>query len=743
MSQIARQMSPINYQLSNVKSDISPQRERLIVILILAAFLILSISFSFGPIFEGPDELEHYRFVRELAETRTLPDPRQHHEEYHQPPLYYALAALIKAPISDADFEQVEVNPYHLYHNHGEQYITGRDNKNHLIHSRAESFPFVQSGTALAVHLVRLLSVTLGVGTLMVCYAIFRLLWPDHPGSRLLALGIVAFWPLVIYMSSVVNNDALTIFLSSLSLLLALRYVCDGPSLLRAMFLGLVLSLALLTKISALLLVIPIGLAVLVNLRSAWRYALLVLLLVLAIAGWWYVRNVLLYGQLSAMDISWPELIIQPGQLSFGDGIIRLGFLYERLWARLGANTIAVAPAIYRFFIVLTIGGLSGAVVGLVRWWRQRGEMLWTQPVSRQIAVLGVFAIVLLLATIYHTFTNWAGNQGRFLLPGVAIWAALLAVGLDAWTPRSMRLPVALGFTGLMAAVAAVCLFGYFLPTYRPLPAPAEIAHPLTFRYDDAAELIGIDPELTRARPGETVRITLVWRAIRPTETRLQTYLHSTDPPGRLVRRDSLPATGNLLSTEWLPGQSWAEEYVIPIPADVEEQVAYPLIAGLYDPQAEQALPAIDAGGAQVMPIVGRIAISGPSQTFTPAYRFGESIGLTEPTIVRKSDSIQVCLKWLSMAPASLDYHVFVHLLDAGGGQIAQADFQPRNGLYSTGVWTVGEAIDDCVTLDAPRLPPLGWQVAVGLYDLATFQRLPVVDANGQSLPNGAVLVSP
>ncbi len=724
-----------------VSSTISPQHERLVVILILTIFVILSIGFSLGPILEGPDELEHYRFVRELAETRTLPDPRRHQEEFYQPPLYYALAALIKAPIDDADFEQVEVNPYHLYHNHGEQFIFGSDNKSRLIHPRTEAFPFTQSRVALAVHLVRLFSVICGAGSILTCYAIFRLLWPDHPARRLLALAIVAFWPLVIYMSSAVSNDALTMLLTSLSLLLVLRQLRDGPSWRQATLLGIVLGAALLTKASMLLLAIPVGLAVLFDLRRAWRYALVALALAVAIGGWWYVRNWLLYGDPTAMQpmyLSWPGLKIEPGQLSFLDGLGRLAFVYQRLWARLGANTIVVAPVIYRFFDVLTIAGLAGAIIRLVRWWPHRGA----QPVTRQMVVLAAFGITLLVATIYYTFTNWAGNQGRFLLPGVAIWSAVLATGLDAWTPRSMRLPVALGFTGIMASVAAICLFGYFLPTYRPSPAPTQIDHPLAFRYDDAAELIGIDPELTRARPGETVHITLIWRAIQPTETRLQAYLHSTDPDGSLVRRDSLPATGNLLSTEWLPGQTWADEYVIPIPADAEEQVAYSLIAGLYDPQAAQALPAVDTNGGEVVPIVGRIAVIGPSQPFKPAYLFGEIIGLAEPQIAQEGDSVKVCLKWLSIAPASLDYHVFVHLLDAGGSPIAQTDFQPKNGLYPTSVWSVGETVDDCVTLNAPQLLDK-WKVAIGLYDLSSGMRLPVVDREGFLLDNGMITFVP
>ena len=51
------------------------QHERFFVGLILAAYVLLALSFSLGPIFEGPDEIEHYRFIRTMIQTHALPDP--------------------------------------------------------------------------------------------------------------------------------------------------------------------------------------------------------------------------------------------------------------------------------------------------------------------------------------------------------------------------------------------------------------------------------------------------------------------------------------------------------------------------------------------------------------------------------------------------------------------------------------------------------------------------------------------
>jgi hypothetical protein len=95
------------------------------------------------------------------------------------------------------------------------------------------------------------------------------------------------------------------------------------------------------------------------------------------------------------------------------------------------------------------------------------------------------------------------------------------------------------------------------------------------------------------------------------------------------------------------------------------------------------------------------------------------------------------------VVPEALDYQVFIHILDDSSGPIAQADFQPKAGAYPTSVWSPGETIEECIGLDTPDLPPSDWRFAIGLYDLATGQRLPVSDANGQLLSNDMVLVQP
>jgi hypothetical protein len=641
------------------------------------------------------------------------------------------LAAPLAWVINAHDFAHIDgrLNPYHgtLIN------IPSNDNRNVYLHTRAEAFPYDHSATARTVHLIRLFSVLIGAGVVLTSYAVFRIVWPDRPDRRLLALGAVAFWPQFIYQSTVISNDGLLYLLSTICLWLLLRQLRDGPSRRSMFWLGMVLGAILLTKVSAVFVGLPVGLALLLN-RRTWRWVPLTVIAVLSVAGWWYARNAIVYHDATgtqAVLATWPSEVIRPGGLAVDIGLQRIRYAYESVWARFGHGSVAVGDPIYLFFDGLMIVTLAGIAVGVLRAGVHRTKKT-TQ--LKQGSVVGLFAVVWVGALLYWASVMWSGNQGRYLLPGIAAWGVLVAWGLDQWTPRRVRMPAALGGITILGVIATICLFGYFLPAYRVSSVPERIERPLAIQYGEEAELIGMAPAQIRARPGTVIEVTLYWRALRPTPTSLQTYLHSVDTA--VVRRDSLPGTGNLLSTDWQPGQTWAEHYLVSIPADAPVQIVDSLIAGLYDPQSGQVIPATDGQGQAIQPITGRIAINGPSQRFTPAYRFGNVIGLAEPQITRQGDQMEVCLRWLSLDHITTDYHVFVHVLGEDGTQFAQVDFQPRDGAYPTGAWSPGETIDDCVTLAVPDLPDSGWQVNLGLYNLDGGQRLPVQDQDRHSLPN-------
>ncbi len=713
---------------------LTPRRERWIVAALVLAHLLLALGFSLGPIFEGPDEVEHYRYARTLARTLALPDPyAQPRGEYHQAPLAYLLLTPIARLVDDADFAALSarLNPYYGARIH----LVGNDNKNRFLHTCAEAFPYTHSATAFTLHLMRAFQALLGAGTVLAAYGAFRTLWPRAPDRRLLALGVVAFWPQLAYLNSVVTNDNLLILLSTLNLWALLRLPCRPLTRREALAWGGLLGALMLTKTSAGFSVAFTGLILLAHPHSR-RHVPLIVAMALLVGGWWYLHNALRDGDPAnqrALAFTWEAEMIRDGHFVLETGLRRAPFAYRTLWARFGGGAVAVAPWLYRAFDALTVVALLGLSRRALAARAHRADALtrW------QALALSGFALSWFGALVYLVGTHWSGNQGRYVLPAVGAWAALLALGLSAWWPKRWRVPLSLALSGALGVLATVALLAYFLPAYRPARPDGPPAHPLAYHFGQYAELVGFSPAQPRVAPGESVRVTLYWRALRPAERDLTVYLHTVG--SELVRRDSYPATGNLLATDWRPGELWAEHYTLEVPPEAPPQTVWPLIAGLFDPAAQAALPAYDAQGREVTPLVGRLAIHGPRREAQPVYTFGARIGLVNWRITASGANVELCADWLALRTMQTDYVLFAHVLDADGALLAQADI---SSAYPTGAWSADEIVPQCLTLETRALPA-DWQIALGWYRLEDMARLPAYDRAGQRLPDDAVHLSP
>ncbi len=102
--------------------------------------------------------------------------------------------------------------------------------------------------------------------------------------------------------------------------------------------------------------------------------------------------------------------------------------------------------------------------------------------------------------------------------------------------------------------------------------------------------------------------------------------------------------------------------------------------------------------------------------------------------------SLRVRLWWQALQPAATDYTIFVHLAGPGG-LIAQDDARPAGGYYPTTAWRPGDVVLDERVLALPEQVDPGAYLAVGLYDLKTLQRLPVVDEAGATMGDSVRIV--
>jgi hypothetical protein len=184
------------------------------------------------------------------------------------------------------------------------------------------------------------------------------------------------------------------------------------------------------------------------------------------------------------------------------------------------------------------------------------------------------------------------------------------------------------------------------------------------------------------------------------------------------------------------------------IPDDVQAG-AYRLDVAFYDPVAEEQLTAIQtATGNELgawLPLdfvtIGQMQQETTSE-FEPAARFGDLADLTGLSIkqaavidasdasfsARAGETVTLGLHWLPLQATNVDYTVFAHVIGPDGAMLVQNDRQPQDGFYPTSYWQPNRSLVDSVSLAIPAdAPPGKYTIYIGLYELSTGQRLPVV----------------
>lgn len=126
---------------------------------------------------------------------------------------------------------------------------------------------------------------------------------------------------------------------------------------------------------------------------------------------------------------------------------------------------------------------------------------------------------------------------------------------------------------------------------YFVAPSPQ---HALSARFGDFAELLGYSTDRQIMRPGETLHLTLCWRAVATPPTAYTVFAHLLDEQSRLWgQQDSQPQSGAAPTTSWLPGEILTDTVVLPLPPDAPSG-RYPIEIGMYQAQSGARLAITD-----------------------------------------------------------------------------------------------------------------------------------------------------
>jgi 4-amino-4-deoxy-L-arabinose transferase-like glycosyltransferase len=744
--------------------------------ILCAAFTILVfLHASFSPIFEAPDEVWHYAYVRWLARGKGLPaldnNESGANQEVAQPPLAYLLAAAISRPLTDDEVAAL------MWHNPGFGYQaagTSADNKNMLIHRRTELGSW--SGAAGAVRTARAASWLFGLLAVVSAWA----LGYEATGNRRWALvtaSLVAFHPQFVFISSVMSNDSAAAALATAALWFAARSIKRMPTLWDALVAGIIAGLGSLAKVSLLPVVPLLGAALIwgtlqhedaASPRPRQARAVLVVsgyaVVTALVGGWWYLRNALRYGDPLALMSHTETLWGRAAPVTLAELLPEVPLVARSFWGAYGWGHVLWPEAVYVVLWSIALPLLILAVARLGRDWIS----LLRDPVARRWSllplriaeadVLPATLALLWLTGISAALLRWMQQveapHGRLLFPALGAWALLISLGLRHLTRVDHRLgrAVAALYLCLCALLSTLAPGARIAATFfppRPL-APSRVQatcdQPVDLRYGEKAQLLCAEIAPDRVIPGDQVTVRACWAGLTPMAQDYTVFVQLIgQEASRVLERQTYPGLGRYPTSIWRPGEAFCDTYVGSVAEWAEAPIRYHVEVGLFDARSGERLVAQTAEGHPLdPPIVGAVSVvptgTQVASSVSPVdVTFDDSIRLTGyemPQSAEPGSAVTVTLTWSARAEPAHDYIAFVHLWQPGDpAPLAQHDSRPRGGWFPTSAWRAGDLIRDAHTFWISETLPSGeYPVWAGLYRPESGDRL-AASSSGGHLP--------
>ncbi len=729
------------------------------MILLLLAFIGLGSAASIiNPLHEATDELRHYRFVRYIAVNHSLPvqGKLDCSAQGHHPPLYYAISAAATAWIDTGReiCHTPEDNPFWNYH----YWEVGDDNKNQYLHNLDEAFPW--RGEALAAHIARAVNVLIGAGVVWMSWLIGRAIWPERPALSLGGAAFVAFNPMFVYMSGAVNNDIIAAFSGAAVTLASVRLLRDEKGLSRrwGLILGALFGMALMSKFNLAAIALSIEAAVTWTAwrrkqwRLWWTVNILITAMTLLTAGWWFARNMILYGEPTGFEMVTELWGARNPADSWGLAFSELPYAWTSLWGRFGYGQVPLPEPIYAGLRWLALIAAVGLPIPFLR----RRQEAWPQDGIPLLLLL--LNVALFFAVLFsYLLVSPAGPMGRFFFPALPSLALLMFYGLAQWAQllpapgKAVAALTAIITTG-MGALTVVALFGYLASAFaRPesFAADAAIPNPIDAQFDTLVNLRGYQIDRRSVHPGDTLRVDLYWEVTGQPPGKYLLFMHLIDEEGTMIsQRDTHPGLGNFPSDQWRPGDRFIESISMTVPETAYTNSRATLSVGLYAPGAYRlGITAADGTGlGDDLPLTTVKIL--PDSTAYPnpqSQNFNDELLLVgyeySSRQLRAGDSLAVSLYWQALRQQPEDKRlVQLKLINAAGAAVASV----VESLQSDGTaenWEAEQLFTGLHQLQlAAGLPAGAYTVELSVLDAATKEAQNIVAEDGHWIDNRLLL---
>jgi len=295
-----------------------------------------------------------------------------------------------------------------------------------------------------------------GLVLIEICYRSSQHAFPDRPDLQKLCTVIGSFFPMNLYMSQYLGNEPLAAVFTALTVMLTFAMIKKpqlSSSLKHRFYLGASIGLALLSKVTAVLIIAPVLIVYIIIQHSdsiQWKHifknAGFIALIIITFSGWYYIRNWVVLGKpfMGGWDpdrgILWWQ---DPGYRTvydffiFGFSFIHpvyaatIGFwdgIYSTIWVDgfLGGMASYTHRPPWRYDFALSnvwwsIIPSAGIIVGMVRSAFSAGKSKNLTMVFSSACIVMYFAAILYLYLLLPIYSTVKGTYTLGLLPCYAV----------------------------------------------------------------------------------------------------------------------------------------------------------------------------------------------------------------------------------------------------------------------------------------------------------------------------------